>query len=915
MKKYFVLAYLLLFSAIVGYTQSSLKEIIHSSRHYATIVDQGNSYFAKKHPDLSLNQLAFGENRDSEFVKFKRWQSFWEGRLDGQGNLADITTYFRNNENEASYRNNPYQNVAWTNISYEGYITGQIGLGRTTSIGFHPTDANTWYVGAAIGGVWRTTDNGQSYTPLGDDLPFLAVSSIVVDANNPNTIYIAVSDHVWYGPPSIGVYKSTDAGATWQSTALVLDFTDNDRIYWMEADPSDPNTLLVATQGGMYRTTDGFNTVSTVSTINSFHVRFHPSNSNIVYMGVNNGAIYRSTNGGQTFSFVTDLGSGSTYLDVSHQNTDHVYARVNDKLYKSTNSGQNFSQAGTFPENREAFRLAYGNDNIILSGNFEINRSNNGGASFSTITHWLGNNGLPLIHVDQRNIFTNPLQPDFVYFCNDGGVYRYRINTGTFDNLCDGLAITQFYDIAVSQSDPNIVGGGSQDNGNVYRTSSGHWLQYATTGDGMNQDIDPTDPSVRFWSYQNGALRRWENGVNRNIEPPGSDGGAWETPFKLDPSNSNRLIVGYHQIYESMDQGDNWTAISGSLAGGSDMQELAIAPSNGERIYAVRGSRLYVKSTSSNTWTDKSLPNGSISDIEVDFNDMNTLYISAAGYSNGQKVWKSTNAGDSWVNISGSLPNVSTGAIELVDGTSGGIFVGNDIGVYYRDDQSGQWDLYGSLPNTRVEDIEIQYSNEIVRVGTHGRGVLEAPLVVNSPLPVEWTQFNVSAEEKGIAKLDWSLASAENVSHFVVERAHNGSDFLAIDQVAFKSNPIQQYSFTDQNAPKDQAYYRVKTVDFDGTYSYSAVRVVTWGNGDKQLTAYPNPTDGLLTIDVPAGSARVVNWEIINLQGQIMLDGVCSVESDGKGSCNVLVNRLTSGTYILNVQDGYDFHTLKFTKQ
>ncbi|MEO0628392.1 MAG: hypothetical protein AAFY91_15465, partial [Bacteroidota bacterium] len=594
---------IILLSAGQVSAQNDLEEILWSSQTFASIVEEGNAYFARKHPGMNARELSGGTFRDSEFVKFQRWQAFWSKRLNRDGYLADITAFHRADHHQSVGRSaSPYQNVAWTNISYEGYITGQIGLGRTTSIGFHPTDPNTWYVGAAIGGIWRTTDNGQTYTPLGDDLPFLAVSSIVVDADNPNTIYIALSDHVWYGPPSIGVYKSTNAGASWEPTALSLEFTENTRIYWVEADPNDPQTLLVATQDGLYRTTNGFQTVSQINSINCFHVRYHPSNSNLAYLSDANGRVYRSTNNGQSFSLSTDLGNGRVYLEVGSQNEDEVYARAGNALFRSSNQAQTFSQVGTTQESNEAFRMALNNNDIILSGNFEISLSTNGGQSFTTITNWLGNGGLPLIHVDQRNVFTNPLQPDFIYFCNDGGVFRYRVSTGSFEDLSDGLLITQFYDIAVSQSDPNIVGGGSQDNGNVFRTSAGLWQQYASTGDGMNQDIDPTNSNIRFWAYQNGAMRRWTNGSNVNIEPPGTNGGAWETPFKLDPSNPNRIVAGYGRIYESFDQGTTWTDISG-LLNGNFMEELAIAPSNGERIYVVQGSNLFVKSVNSDNWT------------------------------------------------------------------------------------------------------------------------------------------------------------------------------------------------------------------------------------------------------------------------------------------------------------------------
>ena len=1107
MKIRYLLISLILLATSQNQAQNSLGDIMRSSRDFETIVDRGNAYFSEKHPGLSPQELTQGTNRDGEYVKFQRWQSFWRDRLDDRGRLADISAFHR--QPKGTSRNNPYANVAWTNISYDSYITGQIGLGRTTSLGFHPTDPNTWYVGAAIGGVWKTTDNGQTYTPLGDELPFLAVSSIVVDQDNPNTVYIAISDHLWYGPPGIGVYKSTNGGGSWQPTNFSLNFTQNDRIYWLEADPSSPNTMIAATQGGLYRTTDGFNSVSQINGMNCYNVRFHPTNSNIVYLGTNDGRFLRSTNNGVSFSQITDFGSGSVYLEVSAQNSNHVYARVGNQLHKSTNSGQSFTLAGTMQESNEAFRLALTNDNIIVSGNFEMNRSNNNGGSFSTITHWLGSGGLPLVHVDHRNLFTNPLQPDYVYSCNDGGVYRYRVSTGTFENLCDGLEITQFYDIAVSQSDANIVGGGSQDNGNVYRTSNGQWLQYASTGDGMNQDIDPTDSGIRFWAYQLGALRRWSNGFNNGISPPGQDGnGAWETPFKLDPSNPNRLIAAYDKVYESMNQGSSWSEISGTLANGSDMEELAIAPTNGERIYVLRGSSLWVKDVDSDNWTAKSLPSGSISDIEVDFQDMDIIYISRSGYSAGNKVWRSNDAGDSWTNISGDLPNVSTGALELVEGTPGGVLVGNDNGVYYRDEVEQTWHSYGDLPNTRVEDIEIQYSAGIIRVGTHGRGVLEAPLTVprcegslpdndedgicdfqdicpdfdngligeacddedefsqgevyvacecrdgaafvdyctaagsagtgadwisrvqintidngsgktaysdfrelstrldhgsthpltvtfnyafepdrvhawadfdrsgtfdadeaiamstpvnnvstgdltvpldavqgaitlrvrgvystthNDPcgnafgevedyslrlmctgsstnmecglvVPVVWTGFQAKALSTGQAQLNWQIEQSNELNYFVVQRSIDGQQFESIGQVA-GSNEALSYQFQDRTAPPYQAYYRIHAIDFDGSSNFSPIKAVSWDTGDDQLELFPNPTEGSLRLSLVAGEARIIQWQAWNLQGKVMLEGVCSVEA-AESTCQIQVNRLAAGTYFIRVKDG-----------
>lgn len=716
--------------------QQRLADILTSSNNYEEIVKRGEDYFRKKYPTTTFKNLTQGEHRDGEFVKFMRWRSFWEHRLNPDGTLGDVSAYWREQEKQPNVKTSesPYKDVSWTNVSYTDYIVSQIGLGRTTSIGFHPTDSSTFYVGAAIGGIWKTTDGGQSYTPLGDELPFMAVSSIIIKKNDASRLFIAVSDHVWYGPPGIGVYKSIDGGETWQPTALNFKLSNNIIIYWMEADPVDPNKMFVATSDGLYRTTDEFQTVTKINSISSFDVKIHPSNSNIVYQGGNRGEFLRSTDGGSTFSQIEDFGDRNVYIATTPLNPSKVYARHGLTLYKSTDSGLSFPNTNTLPIDNSVLAFSLTDENILLAGFIVTNRSDNDGASFYATSKWEGEDDLPIVHVDQRNIFTNPLEPDYVYYCNDGGVYRYVVSTNSFQNLCNGLMITQFYDIAVSQTDKNIISAGSQDNGNVFRDSNGTWYDYAPTGDGTSQEIDPTDANIRYWSFQNGSLQRWESGINTAISPPDKEGqGAWETPFRLDPNNPSHIVVGYDRVYSSTDKGTTWTDISGDIFGGN-LDEIAIAKSNSNRIYAARGNQLFVKNISNNNWVTKYMPVTvpRISDLEVDPFNMNIIYISVPGFMGGSKVFKSTDAGTTWTNISGTLPNVSVDALELYETIPNAIFIGTDAGVYYRDDSFADWQLYGKIPHTRVEDIEIQYAEKLIRIGTHGRGVLEAPIVIET---------------------------------------------------------------------------------------------------------------------------------------------------------------------------------------
>ncbi len=735
MKNLIAIASLILFSFVLT-GQDDIQTILTRGNDFVQMCREADKYFEKKHPNFTPKELSSGEYRDGEFVKYMRWKNYWKDSLNPDGTFGDFAVDARA-ELKSSSNNDIYNDVEWSNISNDRFINLQISMGRTSSIGFHPTDENIFYVGADIGGVWKTTDGGQTYTAVGDDLPYLAVSSIVVDQENPNIIYISLGSHIWNGLPSIGVYKSADAGETWGPTSLVFSTSQNTRIYWLAADPDDSSTLLAATQRGLYKTTDGFASHDQVTTTNCVQAHYKPGDNSVVYLGTNNGAFLKSTDGGDSFSLIRDFGNNTVRIALTAQNPDKVVITHGTTLAVSTDAGESFSEIQSLPETFAAqlASISPQNPDDYIVGYFDLYRSTDGSGDYQKISDWLGRDGLPLIHVDMRNTFVNPLQNDRIYFCHDGGVDAYNVETGEFINLSDGLIITQFYDIAVSQSDMNVVSGGSQDNGSMYRDSNGTWDDLAGTGDGMISEIDPNDENVIYWEYQLGGMRRYDgsNNTNTNISPPNEDGqGAWITPYRLDPSNPNRIVVGYSNVYESMNRGNTWTPISGQLANGVNLSHIAIAESNGERIYAINGNNLYVKSIDTDQWTTKRLPAANITDIEVSPADMDKIVITIGGYSDGSKVYVSDNAGDDWSNISGSLPNVRFGAVEYYRDIDNALFIGSDVGVYYRDDSSAEWLLYGSLPHTRINDIEIQYSSQRIRVGTYGRGIFEAAIDIAS---------------------------------------------------------------------------------------------------------------------------------------------------------------------------------------
>ncbi|WP_372946469.1 WD40/YVTN/BNR-like repeat-containing protein, partial [Muriicola sp.] len=196
--------------------------------------------------------------KGSGFKPYKRWENYWMHFVDPQGYLPTPKELWRAWENKQSgmgMKINPTS--AWISVGPQqvGIFSGRLpGTGRTNAIEVDPNDPNTWYVGAPAGGIWKTTDAGLTWTNLFDDFPQIGVSSIAVDPNNSNIIYIATGDDDAADSYSVGVFKSLDGGATWQETGLNPSNSDFSTLMTVILiDPTDSNVLWVATNNGLYK--------------------------------------------------------------------------------------------------------------------------------------------------------------------------------------------------------------------------------------------------------------------------------------------------------------------------------------------------------------------------------------------------------------------------------------------------------------------------------------------------------------------------------------------------------------------------------------------------------------------------------------------------------------------------------------
>lgn len=654
--------------------------------------------------------------------------------------------------------------LRWRSIGQTSNSGGYNGQGRTTSVAFDKSDTNRLYVGAPIGGVWTSEDAGRTWTPKGDSLPYVAAGDIVVDHGNPKIVYVAVGDNGGWWSYSLGVWKSVDGGASWKPTGLSRKLSDAFVVYALEMSPADPRILVAATSGGLQVTRDAGATWTRVKDGVWTDVEFRPEDGAVLWAASENWSgtaqVFRSTDSARSFAQVSQFTrtGNRIALATTPADPDRVLALWNNRqIWIGKARGTAWTRTDSACPEHLVLEASAKVADRMYCGYVNIYRSDDAGKSWKQISNWASHATLPEVHADQHCAKTHPGAPDQVYFCNDGGLVRYRESTGKFSELSNGLVITQFYDISTAQSDSEVVIGGTQDNGGRMRLANGTW-KATNGGDAMNTAIDPRDHKVIYTTYCNGLLYRSRDAWTRDTydviftgdlaNPRSGDGtGAWAAPFVLDPNDPDVLVAGYHEVFRSTDQGDSWTAISSGLTGGeeNDLDEIAVATGDSRRIWAARGRTVYRTSDMGARWDKADVPvDERVSQILPDPRDPSHLWASTVGYLSGRKVWESRDGGASWANLSGALPNVPANALAL-DSVERRLFVGTDAGVWVRSlgGSDTGWSLYGAgLPSTATTDLEIQWSSRTLRAGTYGRGVWEvsldgdlAPVVVDGAPP------------------------------------------------------------------------------------------------------------------------------------------------------------------------------------
>mgnify|MGYP001815595296 FL=1 len=494
--------------------------------------------------------------------------------------------------------------------------------GRVSDFAFHPDQWQVHYVAFASGNLWKTENNGITWTPVFENESSYSIGVVELDPSNPNTVWVGSGENnsqrsVAFGD---GVYRSLDGGKSWKNMGL----KDSGHISMIRIHPEDSNTVWVAAQGplwnsggdrGLYKTIDGGETwerlleIDEDTGVNEFVI--DPANPDTlvassyqrrrhVWTLINGGpgsGIHKTGDGGKTWRKISkglpegDLGRIGLAAAPTAPGTLYAIIEADDEgkgVYRSTDFGESWEKRSNHmtssPQYYNELYVDPNDADVIYSVDTFTHRSEDGGKTWNRIS-------IKNRHVDDHALWIDPDNSSHLYIGGDGGVYETWDRGETWRHVRN-LPVTQFYRGTPDNDAPFYnVCGGTQDNFTLCgpsRTtytdgiSNADWW-IAQFGDGFKAQIDPTDANIVYAQYQYGGLVRFDRvtGERLAITPqPGADENNykwnWNAPLIISPHDSSRLYYGSERLFRSDDRGESWVAVSGDLSRRVDRNQLEV---------------------------------------------------------------------------------------------------------------------------------------------------------------------------------------------------------------------------------------------------------------------------------------------------------------------------------------------------
>lgn len=489
--------------------------------------------------------------------------------------------------------------------------------GRATAIAVHPKNAEVIWLGTASGGVWKSEDAGATWRPLWNRQESLAIGSVALDPDDPNTLYVGTGEANGSTDsyPGTGIYRTRDGGENWEWLARAAPMGLPRHIGALAVDPFDSRHILMGGRSqhagdpaGLFASNDGGKSWRSELT-NREHcssIVFDATRRGVVFVafGGTQAGVWRSSDGGASFVQLS-LGESLPRSDarialaISASDSNHVYAVIGfeneDKLsvYVSIDGGTTWTSTSKVKgESQATYNLTIGVDPkdpyTVFCGGIDLHRTDDGGKTWRKVTRWDLDQGKPQYAHADHHALAMP-SADLVYDVNDGGVDISHNRGESWTNRSLGLATAQFYDIDVSQSDAKVYGGGTQENGTIL-TQDGDASRFFVIlgGSGGWMVIDPADTTHLFASYYNLNIERLRGGLWRDVSPlaPLSEKiSIWMAFITMDPHDPKTLFTGTTRMWRTRDDGNSWKAVSQPLDG-TAITAIEILRSDSARIYA-----------------------------------------------------------------------------------------------------------------------------------------------------------------------------------------------------------------------------------------------------------------------------------------------------------------------------------------
>ncbi len=686
---------------------------------------------------------------------------------------------------------------------FGGWTFGNIA-GRVSSLAADWT-GNVLYLGTASGGLWKSENDGLSWTSIFDTAGTLTIGTVAVDPNDSDVIWAGTGENnqgctSYFG---IGLLRSGDGGMTWESRngSAGQDLEDLSSFANVIVDPRNSSHLVIggrirgctsgsSTTGGIYTTSDAGLTWTMRLSASVYEIAQDPTVQDI-FWAATSGGVYKSTDNGvswirQTASGLPSSGTNRTELAVSPSDSNIVYVLFQspNELWRTINGGATWERRASGSDACDGqcsynmvLRVHTTNPDIVIRGTIRNWRSMDGGVTWTDLSNGWGSS--QKVHQDMHVLLMDPNNPDAFYTGGDGGLWKTENLGSSFSNKNGDLNITQFYAIGVDAQDPDKICGGAQDNSSLARTTSNLWSLQTVTGDGFVCHFNPFNPNYAYiTSYPSGgtpSVYRSTSGVLGGFSRiTGSSSGIisgdrinWVTPYLLDPLHPSTLYLGTHRMYRSDNNGSNWSQVGPSdLTNGSgSLFALEINRIYTDVLYSGSGSgRIWRTENGGNNWTDISagLPGRGVNDIAGDPTDPDHALAVVSGF-NTAHLWEWT-AGGSWVETGDGLPNVPANSVLMLSADD--VLVGTDTGIFRSSDGGATFQPYmNGLPEGLVvTDLKYNPTQSMVTAGTYGRGAWQVlvqsygPVVLYDSVGLPFTEVDGDGDGNVEPGETWSVS-------------------------------------------------------------------------------------------------------------------------------------------------------------